>query len=223
MPNLIHAAVSQFANNPFPTAKPTPAKGLEVRQPTKKSLHTPTRTGGAGTGEQAGTGEAMVVADPINPQKIIDFIAVIRSLHPHYKIAFTPHTYLTTQFSNCSKTNTDLFFNLVQTFTLLHCKQRRSDVENVLITADEDYTQAYQLWQHCQPKKITPHYLPTVQLVLQLLQYRYQTQPFTVLKIATQLNYTTQYIGRIFKHLQQQQRIQPLNTESREQLFKLCH
>jgi hypothetical protein len=213
MQNLIHAAVSQFANNPFPTAKLKPAKGLEVRQPPQKSLHTPThtRTGGAGTGE------VMVLAENINPQKIIDFIAIIHSLYPQYKIAFTPHTYLTTQLNGCSKKNTDLFFDLVQTFTLLHCHYRRSDVQNVLTTADEDYTQAYQLWQHCQPKKITPHYLPTVQLVLQLLQYRYQNQPFT------QLNYTTQYIGSIFEQLQHQKRIQPLNTGNRQQTFELCH
>jgi hypothetical protein len=227
MPNLIHVAVSQLEKMPCLTLKTSTAKDLRVGRQPEKTLHTPTHPPmQAGTPAQAHTRtgrEAMVVTDHLNPQKITDFITVIRSLHPHYKIAFAPHTYLTTQFSNCSKANTDLFFNLVQTFTLLNHLHRQTSVENVLTTADEDYTQAYQLWQHCQPKKTTPQYLPTVKLVLQLLQYRYHTKPFTILQIAAQLNYTTQYIGKIFEQLQQQKRIQPLNTTNRQQSFELCH
>jgi hypothetical protein len=211
MQNHLHIPVSQYAKMPLPTPKSPATNSLEVRQQPKISLHTPTHTG-----------EPVTLTDNIDPKKITDFIAVVRSLHPQYKIAFAPHSFLTTQLNDCSKANTDLFFNLVQTFTLLHHRNRRTTVENVLVACDSDYDEAFKLWQHCQPKQKFIA-MTTLQKVYQFLQYRYENKNFTSLKVAAQLNYNNDYINTILQQLLQQNKIELIpNTDNKYQrLYQL--
>jgi hypothetical protein len=216
MQQHLHLAVSQYDKTHLPTPKTAATKGLEVRQQPKNCLHTPThprKNNGADTGDH----EAM------EPKKITDFIALVKNLYPQFIVSFTAHSYLKTHFSNCSKQHLDLFLNLVQSFTLLHHTNRRTTVENVLAAFETDYIEAFKLWQHCQPKQPKIFYMPTVQRVLQFLQYRYEGNVFTAQKIALQLNYNTDYINTILQQLLQQQKIEfaPNSDNKYQRLFKL--
>jgi hypothetical protein len=216
MQNHIHTAVSQYAKMPLPTPKTATTKDLEVGKQPKNFLHTPTHTG-------ENSKSNFTLLENIDKKTVTDFIALVQSLYPQYIVSFTPHSYLKTHFSNGSKDQLDLFLNLVQAFTLLHHSNRKTTVENVLAALDSDYVEAFKLWQHCQPKPSQPVYIPTINRVLQFLQYRYKEQSFTSQKIAAQLNYSTNYIRRVMEQLQQQKHIQVLeiNAYNAQRLFKL--
>jgi hypothetical protein len=221
------SAVSQSAKTCFPTLKPFATNGLEVRQPEAIFLHTPAHAGAGVHAHAAATPMTIgaAAAAGVAPEKITSFIATVHSLYPQYRVCFTTHPLLKTRFSDCDKAQLNLFLELVQTFALLHHAQRKTDVENVLAACDSDYTEAFQLWQHCQPKPKhqQPVYQPTLQRVLQLLQYRYENKPFNCQKIATQLNLNPEYIRKFFVQLQQENRISYLRTEAStgERFFKL--
>jgi YesN/AraC family two-component response regulator len=214
MPTAPSTAVSQLAPMPCLTFKTKPAKGLEAGQPHAGSLHTP-----AHMGEH--TAHTVMPPQTIDTKKVTDFIALVKALYPTYSVAFSKHSLLQKQFSDGSKKHFDLFIDLVKAFTLLHHNNRKTSVENIVATCDNDYIQAYELWQLCQPKQQQTPYMPTLQKVLQFLQYSYQNENFTIATIATQLNYSAEYIGRIFEQLQQQKKIQVLENNKRLLLFKL--
>jgi hypothetical protein len=207
-------AVGQLANTACPTLETNTTKGLEVGRQPRPALHTPAHTGGK-----------TALNEAIDPKKVTDFIAFVQALHPSFKIAFTAHAHLQGQFGGCGKKHFDLFFDLVQTFTLLNHRHRQTNIENVLATADADYLQAYGLWEQCRPKKAQPVYLPTLQRVLQFLQHRYANRSFTYLKIAAQLNYSTNYISKIFEQLIQQKHIEalPCTAKNETRFFKLTN
>jgi len=196
----IHIAVSQLAKMPFPTLKALSTKDLEVRKPQKNSY------------AYAPTQEENSNFENIDPKKVSDFIALVKTLYPLYSVAFGSNHYLKNNFSNCRKEAFDLFLNLVATFTLLHHQHRKTAVENVLAATENDYEEAYKLWLCCQPKKTQPLYLPTMQRVQYFIQYKYSNQPFTANKIAAQLNYSTHYIGKIFAELLQQKQIELIHS-----------
>lgn len=219
------SAVSQSAKTCFPTLKPFATNGLEVRQPEAIFLHTPAHAGAGVHAHAAATPMTIgaATAAGVAPEKISSFIATVHALYPQYRVCFTTHPLLENRFSECDKPQLDLFLELVQAFTLLHHAQRKTDVENVLAACDSDYTEAFQLWQYCQPKKPQAVYLPTLQRVWQLLQYRYENKSFTSTQIAAQLNYAPEYIYRILMELQQQHRIEALHKDlkTEQRFFKL--
>jgi hypothetical protein len=213
-----YTAVSQLAKPHFPTLNTNPNKPLEVRQPSEAALHTPTHT----RYNAATENHLVALTQPIDPKKVTDFTHFVKALYPAYKVAFSTHSLLKNELSEASKKQFDLFIELVEAFTLLNNQQRKTTVENVLATTDADYTQAFELWQQCQPKQ--PLCLSTVQRVLQLLQYRYQQQSFTSMQIAAQLNYGADYIGRILDQLQQQKHIKRIGiNHQRQLLFARCY
>jgi hypothetical protein len=206
-------AVSQLAKMPCPTLKALPTKGLEVRQQSKPSY------------AYAPTQENNSHFENIDLKKATDFITLVKALYPLYSVAFRRNIYLENHFTNCRKQALDLFLSLVETFTLLHHQHRATAVENVLEAAHKDYEDAYKLWLCCQPKKAQPLYVPTLQRVLQFLQYRYHDKTFTITKIAAQLNYSAAYIGRILIQLQQQKHIEalPYTAKNETRFFQLIH
>ena len=207
----IHIAVSQLAKMPFPTLKALSTKDLEVRKPQKTSFAYPP------------TQEAYSLFENIEPKKVTDFIALVKTMYPLYSVAFSTHHYLKNNFSNCPKQTFDLFLNLVQTFTLLHHQHRKTPVENVLAATNNDYEEAYKLWLCCQPKKTQPVYLPTMQRVLYFLQYKYNNKPFTANIIAAQLNYSNHYIGKILLELLKQKLIQLIHSPKvGTKIYQIC-
>lgn len=192
-------AVSQLANMPCLTLKALSAKGFSVRQ-TQNPSHT-----------YAPTQEVLAANNNFENfdfKKANDFIALVKALYPLYSVAFSPNHYLQNEFENCRKEAFDLFLNLVQTFTLLHHQQRKTEVQNVLAATTYDYNEAYKLWLLCQPQKQSFVYLPTLQRVQNFIQYKYNNQPFTINKIAAQLNLSAQYTGKIFSELLSQNKIE---------------
>jgi hypothetical protein len=204
-----HTAAGQLAKMPFPTLKPKPKKDLEVgKRPKPSCAYAPTHEGNSHF-------------ENMDLKKITDFTALVTALHPQYKIAFSPHPFLQTKFGD--QQQADLFLSLAQTFTLLNHSQRKTAVENVLATTDADYLQAYGLWQRCHPQKKQPVYMPTLQRVLHFLQYRYPDRPFTYLKTAARLGYSTGYIGKVFDQLMRQGHIEalPCNAKDGTRFFQL--
>jgi hypothetical protein len=191
MKTAIHnnTEVSQLAKLPLPTLKAASTKDLELKTEQNNFLTH------ARTQENKGKIE---LNDNFDTKKINDFITLVKALYPNYYVAFSNNNYLKNEFSTCKNEALDLFLKLVETFTLLRHQQRITNVENILLADIKDYDEAYKLWLFCQPKKAQLPYLPTVKIVLQFLQYKYSEQTFTIGKIASQLNFGKEYIGRIF-------------------------
>jgi hypothetical protein len=189
---LQNSEVSQLAKLPLPTLKTASTKDLEGKT-TQNNFLTHARTH-----ENICT---LDLNENFDLKKANDFIALVKALYPNYYVAFTDSQYLKNEFSTSKREAFDLFLNLVQTFTLLNHHHRTTNVENVLASDANDYTEAYKLWQYCQPKKVQTPYLPTIKRVQQFLQYKYSEQTFPIKKIALQLNFSIEYMGKIFAEL----------------------